>query len=160
MYITFNNETKKVDYIGEKKPASYTDNLTLAEVETIPEKYDYLTVVNEREVTKTWTETQEELNENGEVITKEVEKSRTFVTCDLVTNFRTKPTTEQLEKIKEKIKEKRYNELCERYIRQMYSASDEFEILRKKDFNNVEFNEYYDYVESCLARAKLEVYGN
>ena len=41
---TYNKETKRVMYLGEKKPISYSDNLELAEVESIPEKYDYLMV--------------------------------------------------------------------------------------------------------------------
>ena len=158
-YITFNNDTKKVVYVGNEKP-SIGGNATIAEVKTLPEKYDCLTIDNVREEIDTWTEAVEEYNEEtGEVVEKEVEKSRTYTTCDLKACFNFKPTAEQLEQSKERNKEKRYNELCERYIRQKYSASDEFKILRKKDFNNVEFNEYYDYVESCLARAKLEVYG-
>lgn len=43
MYITYDRETKRVSYIGEKEPLAYSANLLCAEVETLPEKYHYLT---------------------------------------------------------------------------------------------------------------------
>ena len=36
MFITYLKDSKKVAYIGEKKPVSYTDNLALAEIEDVP----------------------------------------------------------------------------------------------------------------------------
>jgi hypothetical protein len=165
MYITFNNETKKVDYIGEKKPASYTDNLTLAEVKTLPEKYDYLTIDNVREETDTWTEKIEDYNEEtGEVVEKEVEKSRTYTTCDLKACFNFKPTAEQLEQFKEKQKEKRYKELTSKLIRQRYSQDDVEALLanhaENKEKYQVEFDAFAAYRKECKAKARLEVYGS
>jgi predicted CopG family antitoxin len=161
-YITFNNKTKRVTYIGEKKPISISNNLTLAEVDTIPEKYDYLTVVNEREKTDTWVETIEEYNEEtSEVIEKEVERSRTFVSCDIVAHFKPQPTLEEIEKQKEK----EYKELCEKYIREKYSQSDVEAIINNylensenEKYKN-EFDELQNYRKECKAKAKLEVYG-
>jgi hypothetical protein len=47
MYIAFNNDTKRVVYVGNKKP-SVGGDATVAEVETLPEKYDYLIAENIR----------------------------------------------------------------------------------------------------------------
>ena len=129
MYILINKNTNKVAFIRDKQPISYSDNLILAEVETLPEKYDYLIAENIREVIETYKAIHEEYDENGEIVAKEVEKSRTYTACDLVAKFRPAPTYEQLEKLKQK----RYEELCKRYIRQKYSVDDELGIARQKD---------------------------
>ena len=47
MYIVFNNDTKLVVYVGNEKP-DIGGNATIAEVETLPEKYDYLIAENIR----------------------------------------------------------------------------------------------------------------
>lgn len=160
MYITFNNDTKKVVYMGEKKPISISDKLTLAEVETIPEKYDYLTVVNEREVTKTWTETIEELNDKNEVVTKEVEKSRTYTTCDLKACFKLAPSNEELEKFKGL----RYKKLVARLVRERYSQDDVEAIINNYLFDpqdekaQLEFSELQTYREKCKMEAHNKIY--
>ena len=155
MYILIDKNTNKVTFIRDKKPISYSDNLILAEVETLPEKYDYLTAENIREEIKTWTEMQEEYYGNGEIVAKEVERERTYTTCDLKACFNPAPTAEQLEKLKQK----RYEELCKRYIRQKYSVDDELGIARQKDKKPEKYETYYNYVEDCLARARKEVWG-
>ena len=73
MYIAFNNNTKRVVYVGKEKPGIGGDAI-IAKVDTIPEKYDYLTVVNEH-------------NLDGEIV------------CDLVANFFPTVTKEQREEI-------------------------------------------------------------
>lgn len=88
MYILIDKNTNKVVHTSNKKPISYSNNLILAEVDSLPEKYDYLIAENIREETKIWSEVVEEYDENNELITKEVEKSRTYLTCDLVASFR------------------------------------------------------------------------
>lgn len=44
-------------------------------------------------------------------------------------------------------------ELVERKIRERYSINKEFEINRKRETEPNQFNEYYDYVESCITWA-------
>jgi hypothetical protein len=46
MYITYDKESRKVTYIGEKKPIAYSEGLECAQIETVPEKYHYLTFEN------------------------------------------------------------------------------------------------------------------
>lgn len=43
MYITYDKETKRVAYIGEKTPLVQSENLECVEVAALPEKYHYLT---------------------------------------------------------------------------------------------------------------------
>jgi hypothetical protein len=50
-----------------------------------------------------------------------------------------------------------YEQLVEKYIREKYSISQELAILRQKEEKPEEFKAYYDYAESCKARAKGEV---
>ncbi len=47
MYITYHKDTKKVAYVGNKKPVAYSENLALAEVESVPETDGYLTYEND-----------------------------------------------------------------------------------------------------------------
>lgn len=90
----------------------------------------------------------------------EVEKSKTYMVCDLVANFRP-PLTEEQIAIQ---KQKRYESLCQQYIREKYSANDENKVVREylADMTNTEkksqFDTYNVYVESCKARAKGEIY--
>ena len=49
-----------------------------------------------------------------------------------------------------------YEQLVEKYIREKYTVSQEFAILRQREEKPEEFNDYYRYAESCKARAKLE----
>lgn len=70
MYITYDNETKKVIYIGEKKPIAVSGNAVIGEVETVPANYDYLTVETEetkiRQVTEVKIVKKEKTIESGE----------------------------------------------------------------------------------------------
>ena len=50
--------------------------------------------------------------------------------------------------------EAKYKQTVEMLIRERYSLSDEFAILRQRDDKPEEFAEYYAYVEECKARAK------
>lgn len=92
--------------------------------------------------------------------TIEEEKSRTYFTCELVANF-IKLTEEQIA-VK---KQRAYENLCQQYIRERYSPTDENKIVREylADMYNFDkksqFDEYNAYVESCKARAKIEIYG-
>ena len=56
-------------------------------------------------------------------------------------------------------KEKKYESLVERYIRQRYSLNAELAILRQRYTKFQEFEEYNIYAEECKERAKAEVYG-
>lgn len=47
-----------------------------------------------------------------------------------------------------------YAELVNYYIRERYSESDEFAILRQRDTKNDEWEEYFAYCEECKKRAK------
>lgn len=57
----------------------------------------------------------------------------------------------------QKIKEKKYSALVEKYIREKYTLSDELAILRQRDSKPNEFAEYNAYAESCKAKAKAEI---
>lgn len=169
MYIVFNKDTKRA-FIVNEKPIKLGYNMELAEYYGEIPKNDYLTVTNLREETVTWIETKtiEKLdengesifNENGEIVNEEIteEKSRTYLVCDLVANFYPPKTEEQLASEKQK----KYKDLCEKYIREKYSASDEFQILREYNANPEDyeaitnFDAYNEYVENCLIKAKIE----
>lgn len=43
MYITYNKETKRVLYVGKKRPLAISEGLECTWVKTLPEKYHYLT---------------------------------------------------------------------------------------------------------------------
>ena len=148
MYILANKNTKRVMEVLDKKPVSFSKNLILLEVSQIPEKYDYLTATNVREITEYYTDVEyvEETNEKGEIITKtvEVEKSKRHFTCDLVAVFYGERvlTIEQKEKVR---RDKIVN-----LIRKKYSIDDELAILRQKDSKPNKYNEYFKYVEDCV----------
>ena len=110
-YIYVDKNNNEVIEIKDKR-VEHSDNLIVCEVENLPEKYDYLEVLNLRKETKNYTEIQEDYDDNGEIVAKEVEKSRTYFTCDLKACFNPEPTKEQLEKIKLA----NYEELVERLI--------------------------------------------
>jgi hypothetical protein len=160
MYILIDKNTNKVAFIRDKKPISYTDNLILAEVEMLPEKYDYLIAENIKEVTDKWIETVEDYDDNGEIVSKEVENSRTYLTCDLKACFNPAPTYEQLEALKEK----RIDERAKMLIRQKYELEDEFKIQRRivaypdNAQYKLDFLEYNEYVEKCILKAREEIY--
>jgi len=49
-----------------------------------------------------------------------------------------------------------YEERVEELIRERYTISEEFAILRQRDTKAEEFAEYFAYCEDCKARAKAE----
>ena len=55
-------------------------------------------------------------------------------------------------KIKEKIN--KYENMIVDEIRKKYSLNQELAILRQRDSNFIEYQEYFDYVEQCKAKAK------
>ena len=103
MYILIDKNTNKVAFIRDKKPISYTDNLILAEVETLPAvKYDYLIAKNIRDV----------IAEDGSV---------DHITCDLAAQSRLTPTQKQLDALKEN----KYNKRVTQLVRLKYNGSNE-----------------------------------
>ena len=145
MYILIDKNTNKVEFIRDKKPISYSENLILAEVETLPEKYDYLIAENIMEVTDTWTETVEDYNDANEIIKKQIEKSRTYTTCNLKAEFN-KLSSQASNPIKEI---ERSNKIVN-LIRKKYSIDEELAILRQKENKPEKYFEYYNYVEECI----------
>ena len=61
---------------------------------------------------------------------------------------------EQEEAEKEHFQSMSYGELVNLFIRERYSLSEEFAILRQKDEKPEEYQAYYDYCEECKVRAK------
>lgn len=57
----------------------------------------------------------------------------------------------------------RYEMLVQEKIREQYSPTDEYKVLRErlseKDGSEEQFNEYNQYVEQCKAEAYAEIYG-
>lgn len=159
MYILINKNTNKVTHISNKKPISYSDNLQLVEVETLPEKYDYLIAENIREVVDTWKEIQEEYDDNGELFSKEVEKSKIYTTCDLIAQFRPEPTQKQLDALKEK----QYNTRTTQLVRVKYDANAVEALLanyaENKEKYQAEFDVFAAYRKQCKEQAHKEVYG-
>ena len=49
-----------------------------------------------------------------------------------------------------------YEERVNSAIRERYTVSQEFAILRQRDEKPEEFKEYYNYCEACKAKAKEE----
>ncbi|MEG0500209.1 MAG: hypothetical protein RR550_03690 [Rikenellaceae bacterium] len=50
-----------------------------------------------------------------------------------------------------------YDELVEKYIREKYSVSEEFALLRQRNEKPDEFQLYYVYAEECKERARSEM---
>ncbi len=153
-YIYIDKKTNRIIDV-KNKIVEHSDNLIICEVENLPEKYDYLEVLNLRKEIKTWKEIQEDYDGNGEIVAKEVEKSRTYFTCDLVAKFRPQPTLEQIEKLKQL----EYEKLVESLIRQKYNLSNELAILRQATTKVDEFKAYNEYAEKCKNQAKSKIYG-
>ena len=149
------------------------------EVETWKEKQTQYKTITELEPQEQWKvvyEEKEDIDEDGNpIIYKvpkrvkqivnvevekeveeevEVEKSKTHIVCDLVAHFYPKV------ELNEQNKEKQYERLCEKYIREKYSLNDELKMSRIKDKNPSLFEEYDTYVEDCLLRASKEVYND
>lgn len=60
-YVAFNKETGRVSYAGDKKPVAYSEGIDILEVETLPDKYDFLTVENGEVVANFITLTDEQV---------------------------------------------------------------------------------------------------
>lgn len=161
IYILIDKNSNKVMYTSDKKFTEYSDNLLLCEVESLPQSYDYLIAENIREKTDTWQEVIEDYDDNGNIVAKTEERSKTYNTCDLVAKFRPQPTAEQLEKAKEK----RHDELSKKEIAKLYSLEDENKIIRKYLANpedetaKAKFIKYNEDVEACIEKARKEVWG-
>lgn len=161
MYILIDKNTNRIVNISKKGFISYSDNLILAKVESLLQSYDYLVAENIHEVTKYWQEVVEDYDDNGEIVVKEVERSRTYFTCDLVAKFRPQLTAEQLEKAKEK----RHDELSKKEIAKLYSLEDENKIMREylakpnDETAKAKFIKYNEDVEACIEKARKEVWG-
>ena len=152
MYITYDKETKRVVYVGEKKPISFSEGLELAEVDMLPEKYNFLTVESVREDTRTWMETVEEYDEeNDEFIKKEIEHSETRMVAEVKANF-IELTEEQIAEQKQKA----YKARVQHLVGLRYSIYDELAIQRQRHDKPEEFAEYNSFVEQCKATAKEE----
>lgn len=50
-----------------------------------------------------------------------------------------------------------YDELVEKYIREKYTISQEFAVIRQKDDKPDEYQLYYTYAEECKMRARGEI---
>lgn len=167
MYITYNKETKEVSSpILENKPLSYSDVLMVAEIESVPNKYDYLTVTNIQEKTKVVKEAYEEIveyDENGELLQEPIHiqheaETEVYYICDLVANFRPQLTTEQLKKQKEI----RYNNRVSQLIRLKYSQNDVEALLANYAEDKEKYQEEFDifaaHRKQCKEQAYNEVY--
>lgn len=171
-YILYNLKTLKVAHIYTKPlTAKVCDNFYevygIAEYKGEIPKNDWLSVDNVREEIETWKEKQviDNYDDNGNVIAEEVEveKSKTHIICDLIPHFY--PKVELTEEQKAKQKQLKYERLCQQYIRERYSATDENKVVREylADMYNfdkkTQFDEYNTCVENCKSRARVEVYN-
>ena len=168
MYVIYNETTKRVfSQPIPKKPLAVANGLKVAEVDTIPSKYDYLTITNEQVKTRVVKEAyiekviEIEYDDNGKEVEKEIGVTHEAVIenynfCELLPNFKPQPTEEEIAKIKYK----KYEDRAEQLIREKYSVSQELAILRQRDKKVEEFNNYDVYAEECKAQAHKEVYGN
>lgn len=170
MYIAYNKKTNRVIEISEKPFVNITENVAVAECNEIPAKYDYLLVDNVQERTRVvkeaYTEEVIDSNEVGEEITVLEEipaETETYFACDLIAKF-CEYTAKQLEKQKEK----RYHDLAEKYIRQIYPQGKMESIINnyldyKETYENenalIEYNKMQAYRKECKAKAHKEVYG-
>lgn len=147
MYVIFDKNNKKVVYVGNTMPASYTtDILALAEAHTVPDEYDYLTVANEHYDTE---------DVIPEVIVEDIEQSELgTLRCELVAHFYTK-SVEQVAREKQQ----EYETLVEKLIRKRYAISQELAILRQRDSKPEEYTAYFEHAENCKLTAKKEIYG-
>lgn len=159
MYILINKNTNRVVNTSKQKPLSYSDNLLLAEVESLPQSYDYLIAENIREKTDTWQEVIEDYDDNGNIVAKTEERSRTYFSCDLVAKFRPQPTAEQLEVLKEK----KYNARVTQLVRVKYDANAVEALLanyaENKEKYQAEFDVFAAYRKQCKEQAHKEVWG-
>lgn len=172
MYIAYNKNSRMVIGKPSKKPyISVSDNVAIAECDNIPQNYEYLLVDNVREaarvVQEAYTEKvpvwDEETQQEETKLVEHPQVMETYYTCDLIPKFR-EYTAEQLEKQKEK----RYHDLAEKYIRQIYPQGKMESIINnyllyKETYENeddlIKYNKMQAYRKECKAKAYKEVYG-
>lgn len=99
MYIRFRTNNNRVIAKCKNKPINVEEreftnlngDFAIAEYNGEIPQHDYLTVTGVQEKTDTWIEkeTVEKTNEKGEIVYEEVEveKSRTYLTCELIPQF-------------------------------------------------------------------------
>ena len=112
MYIIFDEKTKKV--INEptlKKPIFVRKGLKVAEVDMIPETYDYLTAVNEQVKTRVvqgaYVEKVIDYDKDGNEIEIDVlheEVIEDYDYCELIANFKPAPSEEEKVKAQAKVR--------------------------------------------------------
>lgn len=142
-----------------------TSNYAVAEYKGVLPKGDWLSVDNIHEEIETWTEKEivESYDNNGNLVTKEVEveMSKKHIICDLVAHFFAK--RELTEEQKAKLKEKQYNALVTKLIRKKYSANAVEALLANYADDDVkyqlEFDEFTTYRKECKAKARQEIYN-
>lgn len=102
------------------------------------------------------------------IYTKEINGRRIFSSCKTIQlngRWVSNPTIEQIamagwEEYSQpttsptQVEDPSYEELVNEFIRERYSASDEFAIIRQKDEKPEEFEAYYSYCEECKLRAR------
>jgi hypothetical protein len=165
-YIYIDKKTNRIIDV-KNKIVEHSDNLIICEVENLPEKYDYLEVLNLRKETRVVKDayTYEEVIFNEKTNLEETNIvevpsiKEDFYTCDLKACFYPQPTAEELEAQKEK----RIDERAKMLIRQKYELEDEFKIQRRivaypeNAQYKLDFLEYNEYVEKCILKAKREI---
>lgn len=102
------------------------------------------------------------------IYTKEINGRQIFSSCktiELNGRWISNPTIEQIAMDgweqysppttnSNQVEELSYEELVNDFIRERYSASDEFAVIRQKDEKPEEFEAYYSYCEECKLRAR------
>lgn len=83
MYIVYDKRTSEVVRILNKEPIAVTSTTAIARCETIPQGKKFI-VTNIKKHSKTYKEIIYEFDENGEEVSKEVEKVKEWETCDLI----------------------------------------------------------------------------
>jgi hypothetical protein len=172
MYIVYDEKTKKVQGNPSEKPfIAFTKGCVQAEVDSVPEKYDYLTVENIQEHSRVIKEAYEEVieyDENGELLQEPLKvqhekETEIYYTCDLIANF----YTFSEEEIESRL-QKKYHALTEKFIRERYSQSEMEAIINnyleyKDTYENesalIEYQKMQAFRKECKGKAHKEVYG-
>ena len=168
-YILYNRKTLKVEHIYNKPlTAKVCDEFYeingIAEYNGEIPKNNWLTVDNIREELETWKENEiiESYDDNGNLVTKEVEveKSKSHIVCDLIAHFY--PKRELTEEQKAKQTEAKYNALVTKLVRQKYDANAVEALLANyaedKEKYQEEFDTFAAYRKECKALARAEIY--
>lgn len=141
MFIVISKNNRVIS-TSVNEPIFYGNNI-LCQVESLPEKYDYLIAENIQLI-------EEKLGD--EVI-------NSYYTCDLVAKFRPAPSPEQLNKIKEK----QYSTRVTQLVRVKYDANAVEALLanyaENKEKYQAEFDVFAAYRKQCKEQAHKEVYG-